>query len=103
MRPVKRQEHTAKYVGEHIDEESGEVVNKGVGDLPYIRHEGVVFSHWQPDEEERQIIAQGGQVVLGIHQEPIPPVSVGAVPAGEGDEPAWPEEEPDTPENGRVI
>jgi hypothetical protein len=37
----------------------------------------VVYSVWEPSEEERRAIAEGGYVKLGIWgMEPIPPVSV---------------------------
>lgn len=43
----------------------------------------VVFSVWQPTTEERAAIAAGANVLLGIWQDPIPPVYVGVV---EGEE-----------------
>lgn len=39
----------------------------------------VVFSVWQPTPEERAAIASGANLVLGVWQDPIPPVYVGVV------------------------
>lgn len=48
-----------------------------IGDLWCHRVEpGVIESIWQPDEEELQMLAEGGRVVLKVYSEPLPPVSV---------------------------
>lgn len=39
--------------------------------------QAAVFSVWEPDEDERRIIAEGGNITLGIYWPfRIPPVSV---------------------------
>lgn len=51
-----------------------------VGGLPYYREENdgfpMVYSVWTLTDAERAIIANGGNIVLGIMGEPIPPVSL---------------------------
>ncbi len=48
-----------------------------IGDLWCHREEfGVIMSVWEPSDEERQLIAEGGNIVLWIHTEPIPPVAL---------------------------
>ena len=39
----------------------------------------VVFSVWQPTDAERAAIAIGANILLGVWQDPIPPVYVGVV------------------------
>jgi hypothetical protein len=65
-----------------------EIVYRGpsadVGDLCCHRIEpGVIASVWEPDEEELRLLAEGGRVRLVIWGEPIPPVSVDVLSAGE--------------------
>lgn len=55
---------------------------------------GSIYSEWQPTDEERRIIAEGGRVWLRIFGEPIPPVALGAV-RYDGDAPFYPD--PDAP------
>lgn len=44
---------------------------------------GVVFSVWEPSPEEREFVARGGNIKLGIYgMEPIPPVSLQIVHEG---------------------
>ena len=64
--------------------EAADVVYRGptpeIGDLwVHRRRPGVIESVWQPSEDERRMIAEGGRVLLTIHSEPIPPVSVQAI------------------------
>lgn len=49
----------------------------GVGDL-HCRREapGLITSIWRPSPEERQAIAEGANLLLYIHAEPIPPVGL---------------------------
>jgi hypothetical protein len=42
---------------------------------------GEVWSVWEPDEEEREALANGGRVILRILTEPLPPVAVGVLSA----------------------
>jgi hypothetical protein len=54
----------------------------GIGDLPCWRQYdteygvNVIYSVWEPSDEERKAIANGANIELGIVGEPIPPVSV---------------------------
>lgn len=84
MRAIKRRTHNVLYRGEH--EQDGRVVNEGVFDLPCERRDGAIFSHWKPAPEELAILNAGGCIELGVHSEPIPPVSVNVV-AREAPEP----------------
>lgn len=46
-----------------------------IGDLWCHRSEpGIIASVWEPDEEERKMLAEGGRVVLHLFTEPIPPI-----------------------------
>lgn len=38
-----------------------------------------VFSVWQPTELERKWLANGGNVLVGVFQDPLPPISLGIV------------------------
>jgi hypothetical protein len=57
-----------------------EIVYRGpgeIGDLWCHRVEpGQIMSVWEPTEEEQQILANGGKVVLWLYNEPIPPVAL---------------------------
>lgn len=53
------------------------VVNIGTEEEPQAAR--VIFSVWEPTEEERRLIAQGHNVRLGILTEPIPPVMLDVV------------------------
>jgi hypothetical protein len=37
---------------------------------------GEIWSVWEPTEEERELLALGGRVVLALSTEPIPPVCI---------------------------
>lgn len=54
-----------------------------VGDAWTERRDGRVYLAWQPSAEEREAIAAGALIELGISQEPIPPVSLGISDVGE--------------------
>lgn len=48
-----------------------------VGDLWCHRHEpGVILSVWEPTDDERRVLINGGRVVLTVMTEPIPPVAL---------------------------
>lgn len=48
-----------------------------VGDLHCQRVElGLIASVWEPNEEERKLLAEGGRVQLWLWTEPIPPISM---------------------------
>lgn len=53
-----------------------------IGGLPCTREHDpeldatIVYSEWEPDPLEREAIAAGARIRLGIVGEPIPPVSV---------------------------
>lgn len=88
MKIIERREHTTKIRGER--EEDGEVVLKGVKDLPAKVHEEdgrpCITSHWQPDEEDLQILNEGGCIELDVLGSQLSPVRVSAVPAEEPEE-----------------
>lgn len=67
MRPIKTNESNFSYLGPTTE----------IADLP-CRTEGMnTFSVWEPTADERRIIAEGGNIRLGIHGvRPIPPVSL---------------------------
>jgi len=57
----------------------------GILDLPVTRAEGadgksVLISRWRPDEHERRLIAEGGDIFLWIYGGQHPPVFVSAEP-----------------------
>ncbi|MDQ2876546.1 MAG: hypothetical protein M3Y33_17795 [Actinomycetota bacterium] len=48
-----------------------------IGDLHCQRFEpGLIVSVWEPDEEERKLLAEGGRVQLWLWTEPIPPITI---------------------------
>jgi hypothetical protein len=54
-----------------------------IGDLHVqIQENGCVEVVYELDDEERDMIAQGGKIRLGIYSRPIPPVSMAVTPAG---------------------
>jgi len=66
MRPVKREDHNFEYLGP-TDE---------IGDLPGRVEEDCFVSHWEPSDQEKQLIAEGGVIELSVFAKPIPPVAV---------------------------
>jgi hypothetical protein len=67
VRPVKTEITDVVYRGPSPD----------IGDLWVHRVEpGVIMSVWEPSVQERELMAQGGRVVLWIHTEPIPPIAL---------------------------
>lgn len=54
-----------------------------IGDLHVmIQPSGVVEIVYELNDEEREMVAQGGKIRLGIYSRPIPPVSMAVTPAG---------------------
>lgn len=82
MRPIKTNRSNFTYRGPTPD----------IMDLPCERTRieggpedglGVVYSVWEPTDEEREFVARGGNIKLGIWgMEPIPPVSLQIVHEG---------------------
>src|SRR6185436_21023900 len=71
MTPIKVAESNFCYLGPTRD----------IADLPCHIEGDNTFAVFEPTEEERQLIAVGGHVRLGIHGvRPIPPVSFEIVP-----------------------
>lgn len=70
MRPVKTATANLVYRGD----------GESVGDLACERiAPGVIRSWWEPDDFEREVIAEGGRVALTVFTEPIPPVHLHVV------------------------
>lgn len=69
MRPVRTEQSNFTYLGP----------TPAVADLPCRREAGRVYSVWQPTDEEREMIANGAQIELGVTGEPHPPVSFAIV------------------------
>lgn len=54
----------------------------GIGDLWCHRVKpGLIESVWKPNEHEAKLLAEGGAIVLALHAEPIPPISMRVIPA----------------------
>lgn len=71
MRPVKHDEADVVYRGPTPD----------IGDLWCQRERpGLIRVVYELDDEDRQLIAAGGRIMLGIWTEPIPPISMQAIP-----------------------
>ena len=52
-----------------------------IGDLYCHRPEqGEVWTVWEPDEEELELLNQGGRVLLKVLTEPFPPVALAVFP-----------------------
>lgn len=85
MRPIETERTNLVY---------GAGDNPGVVDLPCERAviegggldgAGVIYSVWEFSEEEREFVARGGNLKVGIvGMEPIPPVSLQVVHEGMG-------------------
>lgn len=70
MKPVKTPDTQFDYKGPTPD----------IGDLPCYRvRPGFILSEWELTKAERIAIARGARIELGIHTEPIPPVSLHVV------------------------
>lgn len=74
MLPIKTNRSNFTYKGD----------GAGVGDLPCERTTesgvGVVYAVYEPAEEERRAIAEGGFIKIGIWgMEPIPPISLNTI------------------------
>jgi hypothetical protein len=81
MKPIRTKRSNFTYRGP----------TSGIGDLPCERTDEeigghryrVVYSVWEPTPEEREFVAKGGNIKLGIvGMEPIPPVSLQIVHEG---------------------
>lgn len=48
-------------------------------DLHVLRQNGTVVSVWEPDADERAVLAAGGRVVLSVVGETQPPVAIWVV------------------------
>jgi hypothetical protein len=69
-----------------------------VGDLWVHRIEpGQIMGVWEPDEEERAVLAAGGRVAIAVMTEPIPPLAVYVLTA-EDSEPVAPHPYKEIPE-----
>lgn len=84
MRPIK----TTKYDGIYGAPRGYE---NEIGGLPYYRERNdfggnTIYSVWTFDDGEREAIAKGYNIVLGIVGEPIPPVSIGITHLNEQEE-----------------
>lgn len=66
MRPIRTENSNHTYMGPTPE----------IADLPCERSRGAVYGVWALTDEEREMIANGAQIKLGIFTEPIPPVSV---------------------------
>lgn len=55
-----------------------------IGDLWCHRERaGEIWSVWEPDEEERKLLAAGGRIRLIVANEPIPPLAMDVLSAEE--------------------
>lgn len=71
MKPVKHAGADVCYRGPTED----------IGDLWCMRDRpGLIRVVYEFDDAEREAIANGGRVMLGIYTEPIPPVSMQVIP-----------------------
>lgn len=77
MRPIKTDRSNFTYKGptpDIMDLPCERATCPGGGAMDGGR---VVYSVWEPSEEERAFVARGGNIKLGIYaMEPIPPVSL---------------------------
>lgn len=91
MDPVEHFTHNHTYGGEQRDEETGEVTaNEGVGDLSCRVDGKYTYAHFSPDEEELELLNNGGVIELHIIGHPIPPLGLEVVqgePSRNGDQP----------------
>ncbi|MFL5954770.1 MAG: hypothetical protein ACJ76I_11760 [Gaiellaceae bacterium] len=72
MKPVRVASSNAVYRGP----------NDAIGDLWCERvAPGHILVVYEPDDDERAILAAGGRVELALFNEPIPPISIGVVDA----------------------
>jgi hypothetical protein len=84
MKPIRTDHSNYTYLGPEAS----------IANLPCRRdrHSGAVYAVFQLTDEERKKVANGGQIELGIYNEPIPPVSMNVVSEAEV---IGPEEEDD--------
>lgn len=67
MEPIRTARSNIVYIGPSPD----------VGDAWTESEPGTAWLVWEPTEEERAAIAGGANLRLGVHQHPMPPVSLG--------------------------
>lgn len=73
MKPVKHAGASIVYRGD----------GDKIGDLWCMRQKpGHIDIVYEFDDKERQMIAEGGRILIGIHHEPIPPISMQVMPQG---------------------
>jgi hypothetical protein len=73
MRPVRHEAADVCYRGPTPE----------IGDLWCMRETpGVIVVVYELDDTDRAQIAKGGRIMLGIHTEPIPPVSMQVIDEG---------------------
>lgn len=73
MRPVKHAGSNMVYRGNGAE----------IGDLWCMRQKpGHIDVVYEFDDNERKMIADGGKILLSLHHEPIPPVSMTVMPDG---------------------
>lgn len=63
--------HVLKAPVDWDEEANGECI-----DLPSFYEDGVYYSLWALSDADRKLIAEGGNVLLGIYGKSHPPVSV---------------------------
>lgn len=67
-----------------VHHEAADVCYRGpspeIGDLWCMRERlGVIVVIYELDDHDRKTLAAGGRIMLGIHNEPIPPISMQVV------------------------
>lgn len=73
MRPVKHAAADVVYRGPTAE----------IGDLWCMREQpGVIVVVYELDDQDRERLAVGGRIMLGIHTEPIPPISMQVIDEG---------------------
>jgi hypothetical protein len=71
MKPIRFQAANLVYHGPTED----------IGDLWVHRvRPGVVEAVYELSDRDREMIAAGGRILIGIHSEPMPPISLQAIP-----------------------
>lgn len=67
MRPVRTEDATVVYKAPPTMPECGDLYVHRV-------RPGVIRSTWEPNDQEREILAAGGRIQLTLAHEPIPPI-----------------------------
>lgn len=84
MKHIKRSDHNEVIKGER-EGSDGEIILPGVSDLSAKviskSAEGpMITSHWEPDDDDRKLIAEGGVIELDVMAVAPPPVRCTVVP-----------------------